>query len=61
MGAEVYSQMVVERSHIGCLVRKLQKEGKGSLQGKFNIASGVEIKEIFLTGHKFGNLTMVHT
>ena len=38
MGAEVYSQAVIETSPIGRVVRKLQGKDKASLEVKFNIA-----------------------
>ena len=38
MGAEVYSQAVIETSPIGRAVWKLQGKDKASLEGKFNIA-----------------------
>ena len=38
MGAEVYSQAVIETSHIGRAIRKLQGKDKASLEVKFNIA-----------------------
>ena len=38
MGAEVYSQAVIEASPIGRAVRKLQGKDKASLEEKFNIA-----------------------
>ena len=38
MGAEVYSQAVIETSPIGRAVRKLQGKDKASLEVKFNIA-----------------------
>ena len=38
MGAEVYSQSVLETTPIGCSLRKLQEKDKASLEVKFNIA-----------------------
>ena len=38
MGAEVYSQAVLETSPIGCAIRKLQGKDKASLEVKCNIA-----------------------
>ena len=37
MGAEVYSQVVIETSPIGCAIWKLQGKDKASLKVKFNI------------------------
>ena len=38
MGAEVYSQAVIETNPIGSAVQKLQRKDKASLEMKFNIA-----------------------
>ena len=38
MGADVYSQSVLETTPIGCSLRKLQEKDKASLEVKFNIA-----------------------
>ena len=52
MGAEVYSQAVVETSPIGRVVRKLQGKEKASLEVKFDIAYYLAKRESPFTNYR---------
>ena len=51
MGAEVYSQAVIETSPIGRAVQKLQGKGKASLEVEFNIAYYLAKRERLFTDY----------